>query len=163
MTLIEVMIVIAVITVVAAVASPAFTEAVRTNRIDIATLETQRAIELARSEAIKRAQLVIVEPVTAGDWTSGLRVYADAARNPTDAITGADTLIRQTNALKGVTVTASGAAPRLAFDPRGQNVSLVAVNPAPMQRTFAVCKSPVRRVLVVEPNGYMTHTTSGSC
>ncbi|MEZ5729636.1 MAG: GspH/FimT family pseudopilin [Burkholderiaceae bacterium] len=159
MTLIEVLVTIAIVSVLVAVASPSFTEVVRLNRLDASTLDLRAALDLARSEAIKRAGVVVVEPIPAGNWTGVLRVYVDTAQNPANNRTGADPIVRQFDAMTGMTTT--GGPARIAFDRRGNNMALV-VGGNPIVSTISFCKSPNQRALQVDRAGFMT-TSDGSC
>lgn len=163
-TMIEMMIVVAMSAILLAVASPSFMSLVRTNRLDVAGGDLRSAVMLARSEAVKRSTLTVVEPVSGDDWTSGIRVYVDADLDPTNSyVASADTLIRQFANFRNL--TAGGTQPaRLAFDSRGQNVVLAATAAArlPAASTVALCIAPSRRDIQVNRAGYVSYANA-SC
>lgn len=78
-TLIELMIVIAILAIVAGMAAPSFNQLIRSNRVSTATNELLAAMQLARAEAIKLRRQVIVCRRNAGgtacegnaDWSAG--------------------------------------------------------------------------------------------
>ncbi|HMN82361.1 MAG TPA: GspH/FimT family pseudopilin [Burkholderiaceae bacterium] len=163
-TMIEMMIVVAMSAILLAVASPSFMSLVRTNRLDVAGGDLRSAVMLARSEAVKRAALTVVEPVSGNDWTSGVRVYVDADADPTNAYAAAsDLLIRQFANFRNLTISGSPPA-RLAFDSRGQNVSLAATGAArlPTASTVALCIAPSRRDIEINRVGYVSYANA-SC
>lgn len=86
-TLIELMIVIAVAAVLLSVAVPSFQETVRNNRLAANVNEVISALNMARSEAIKRGAPVTVCKGTAAGcntaaaWENGWVVFADGAGN----------------------------------------------------------------------------------
>ncbi len=59
-TLIELMVTITVLAIITSIAAPSFSSMLRENRIAATTNELRGAIQLARSEAVKRHQDVIV-------------------------------------------------------------------------------------------------------
>ncbi len=73
-TLVEGMVVLAVIAVLAAIALPSLANVLAAQRLRAAGTDLVSSLLIARSEAIKRKARVEVEPRTTGDWTSGWRV-----------------------------------------------------------------------------------------
>lgn len=73
-TLVELLIVVALIGVVAAVAVPNFRQMVESNRVSAGTNSIVSALNYARSEALRHGRLVVVDARVAGDWTQGLEV-----------------------------------------------------------------------------------------
>jgi type IV fimbrial biogenesis protein FimT len=69
-TLIELMITLLIMAIMLAWAVPSFQEIVRQNRLTTETNELVTALNLARSEAIKRGRNVTVTP-SGGDWGAG--------------------------------------------------------------------------------------------
>jgi type IV fimbrial biogenesis protein FimT len=79
-SLIEVMVVVAIVGILAALAIPSFTEMLRNNRLTSASSALQVSLNLARSEAIKRgadARVTVAAGTTAGAWANGWAVFED--------------------------------------------------------------------------------------
>lgn len=77
-TLIELMVTIAVLAIVIVIAAPSFTSVIQSNRTTALHHEILGAIQLARSEAVKRRKEVIVcrsenmtDCANGADWTAG--------------------------------------------------------------------------------------------
>lgn len=70
-TTIELLVVVAIIGVLAAMAVPNFNEFIRNQRIRALATELHVSLMKTRSEAIKRNRDVTIAPVTAGSWQSG--------------------------------------------------------------------------------------------
>lgn len=75
-TLVEAMIVVAILGIVLTAAMPSFVEFGRTQRIRAIAFDLVGDLLLARSEAIKRASPMTLEPL-AGDWQQGWRVRVE--------------------------------------------------------------------------------------
>lgn len=93
-TLIEVLIVIAMIGVLLALAAPSFSTFTASQRVKTASFDLYAALSFARSEAIKRRATVTVAAV-GGDWKDGWTVTASGVTDP----------LRRQDALPGVTFT----------------------------------------------------------
>ena len=82
-TLLELMATIAVLAVLLGIGVPSFTEMVRNNRLSAQTNDFVAALNLARSEAVKRGLKVSVCPGVndtcsgATDWNAGILVFTD--------------------------------------------------------------------------------------
>jgi len=83
-TLVEGMVVLAVIAVLAAIALPSLANVLAAQRLRAAGTDLVSSLLIARSEAIKRKARIDVEPRTAGDWTSGWRVATAASDEQID-------------------------------------------------------------------------------
>ncbi|KTT32389.1 pilus assembly protein FimT [Pseudomonas oryzihabitans] len=75
-TLIEVLVVVVLLGSVTALAAPGFASLIRSNRVQAAAGELQRALYYARSEAMSRGVNVIVttDPEDANGWTGALKI-----------------------------------------------------------------------------------------
>lgn len=83
-TLIELLIAVAVLAIGAVLAIPSFTELVKNNRLTSASNNLVRALQLARSEAVKRNAPVTVcrsqdqaQCKTGSGWTDGWIVFVE--------------------------------------------------------------------------------------
>lgn len=90
-TLIELMITLSIAAIVLALGVPSFQEMMRNNRAATHMNEFTSALNLARSEAIKRGQRVALCPsinqtscTGASDWEDGWIVFVDTALTDTD-------------------------------------------------------------------------------
>jgi type IV fimbrial biogenesis protein FimT len=72
-TITELMIVVAIVGVIAAIAAPNMGEMIRRQRVKTAAFDVYAGLTHARSEAIKRNVTVNVSPVS-GDWAQGFVV-----------------------------------------------------------------------------------------
>ena len=73
-TMAEILIVITILGVLAAIAAPNLMEMVRTQRIKTASFDVFSSMNVARSEAIKRNAKVSVRP-NGGDWSKGWQIF----------------------------------------------------------------------------------------
>ena len=69
----EIVIVIAIVAILAALAGPEMAQMVRRQRVKTATFDLFSSLNLARSEAIKRNLVITMAPVE-GDWSKGWRI-----------------------------------------------------------------------------------------
>jgi type IV fimbrial biogenesis protein FimT len=113
-TLIELMVTISVAAVLIALAVPNFTPVIRSNRFSTYSNNLIAALNLARSEAVKRGQEVVIRKIGA-NWEGGWTIFVDidrstAGTNPitdniynataaTDCTAGADCLLKTYPAL----------------------------------------------------------------
>ena len=79
-TLVEIMVVVAIVAVLGAVAAPSFTELIAAQRLKGASSDLFSALMRARSEAIKRNTEVSLSPALASQWQSGWTIP-----NPADS------------------------------------------------------------------------------
>lgn len=103
-TLIELMIAVAIFGIIASMAAPAFSYLIANNRHQASINALIGAVNLARTEAVKRGAQVTVGS-TSGDtaWTNGYRVWVDT--NNDDSLSAGEEVIRQFDeAKKGITL-----------------------------------------------------------
>lgn len=117
-TLIELMTVIAIIGILAAVAAPSFREIMRNSELTSATNTLMASINTARTEAMKRGRNAVVAPTVSGDWNSGITVFIDDNFNNT--YNAGETIITQTAILPSYfTVSFAGASTNTVFNASG--------------------------------------------
>ena len=79
-TLIEMMVVVAIVAILGAIALPSFQGIIQTNRLSAASSALQVSLSLARSEAAKRgadSRVTVAANGTAGAWGGGWTVFSD--------------------------------------------------------------------------------------
>jgi type IV fimbrial biogenesis protein FimT len=161
-SLIELMTVVAMFGILVAVVSPSFTTSTNNTRVDASVSELRSALRLARSEAVKRAALVAVDPVNAGDWTSGVRVTVDGDGDPSTPAVPTDLLVRQYTALTNASAPVGPT--RFVFDPNGMNIALVS-NPSgrvSITSKVQIYFGSTSNCIAVNKAGMLT-VTSGAC
>lgn len=92
-SLIELMVVVAVVGVLAGIALPSFKSLIQSQQVKAASFELFSSFSFARSEAIKRNANVTVTPEQASDWGLGWKITAGAEQ------------IRFQSPLKGVAIS----------------------------------------------------------
>jgi type IV fimbrial biogenesis protein FimT len=88
-TLIESMVVVAIIAILAALAGPSFQDMLQKNRLTAASSALQVSLNLARSEAAKRgsdARVTVAANGAAGNWVNGWTVFADGTANANGSV-----------------------------------------------------------------------------
>lgn len=121
-TIVELMVTIAIASIVLMLAVPSFTRAIDQGKFTSASNELVTAMNFARNEAIRRSRPVSVRMNTGG-WIDGWTAFVDPDRNgvigpPTD-------LLRAGNATPGVQITggAGGLEANVLFDSRGRRLT----------------------------------------
>jgi type IV fimbrial biogenesis protein FimT len=94
-TLLELLITITIAAVLAGIAIPSFKSSISGNRLTTYTNDMVTALNLARSEAVKRGKRVVVRRIGA-DWQGGWRVFIDENNDDAYTTTGSnpDTQLR---------------------------------------------------------------------
>ncbi len=109
-TLLELMITISIAGILAAIAIPSFKSSISGNRLTTNTNELVTALNLARSEAVKRGQQVVVRR-SGTNWENGWTVFVDIDRTTTakeNVFDTLDTPLRTSAGLQnGITLRAS--------------------------------------------------------
>jgi type IV fimbrial biogenesis protein FimT len=113
-TLIEIMVTVAVLAVLLVAAAPAMTDMVLNNRMAGLSNDLMSDLAIARSEALKRGQRVVLCKNAGNDsscgtglWANGWLLYIDTDADTT--LDGGETILRVRQALPaGYTVTPTG-------------------------------------------------------
>lgn len=119
-TLLELMVTVAIVSILVSVAVPSFDSFIKNERLTSNTNLIISNLKLARSEAIKRNTQVIVctstngTSCTGGSGESGWIVYADI--DDSDSLTVGDDIIRVQGAIGNLSITTFG---NIAFNNRG--------------------------------------------
>lgn len=79
-TLIELLVTIAIVGIVMSIAIPNFTQTIRNSRLTTKTNELITALNIARSEAIKRGEHIVVRK-TGANWEDGWQIFVDVDRD----------------------------------------------------------------------------------
>ena len=145
-TLVELMVVISIIAILAAVAIPSFQSLIRNQRVKSASYNLFASLTLARSEAIKRNADVTIAPVTVGSWQDGWQVSADDG-----------TVIKNQEALAGIAL--SGAPATIIYKRTGR---LSAAATPSFQFDINPTDSNFIRCLTIELSG-LPRTKKGAC
>lgn len=146
-TLIELMFVVAVLAILAAIAGSASRTLWKGHRIRNVGVELTSSLILARSEAMKRNAQVTVTPVSATDWSRGWVVSAGGA-----------TVLSQSG-IEGVVVTSGPAS--VAFTENGRLVGSTAAI-ARFQVDLVPSDAAYRRCIRLDLSG-LPRSTPGAC
>lgn len=152
-TLVELMVAVAVLTILITVGVPAFTDFVQNSRTTTQVNEMIRVLSLARSEALERGERVGVVAV-GGDWSNGFQIRRDG-NSDGDFTDAQDELIRDYLPLSSATLTVS--ADPLIFLPSGR------LNEAYVLTVLAErCKQQNNRTINISLTG-ITNVTRNPC
>lgn len=91
-TLIELMVVIALVAILASLAAPSFQRSIAQRKVSEAASDLMISTLQARSAAITNNQQAIVQALVTTDWSKGWRIYVDVDKDKTYTA-GTDTLI----------------------------------------------------------------------
>lgn len=118
-TLIELMVVVALVAILAALATPEFKKAMAIQQLSGTASDLAAAAMQARSEAIKHNRRALVQPVSGTDWSQGWRVYLDLGVNASYD-SGSDTLVITSLPISGdVALSSLTNISVIGFDPSG--------------------------------------------
>ena len=161
-SLIELLIVLILIGIFAAIAMPNLQQLMATNRVQSATNELTSQLQYARSEAVVRNRLVIVENTSgqSGRWDQGIRIFVAGNTTANRAYNSStDTELRSHAGLgqpKLAAKSTSGAASWLSFRPNGTLATTTA-------QQIVLCEDgdlSLARVIEVQPSGRVTTPTA---
>ena len=147
-TLIEVLIVIVMIGVLLALAAPSFVNYTSSQKVKTASFDLYAAMAFARSEALKRRQLVTVA-ANGGDWAAGWSVSATGVTDP----------LRIQDALSGVVTTSAATSVVYRQDGRLNSGSAVGVLIQPQTADASISNRCVRIDLTGLPKTTITSAT----
>ncbi|MCC5810798.1 MAG: GspH/FimT family pseudopilin [Ectothiorhodospiraceae bacterium] len=142
-TLIELMVALVVLAIIAGIAFPNFQNLMRDNRTTTRTNELVTAINLARSEAVRRGDTVTVEPM-GGSFAAGTCVYVGGGCN-------GNNILRQFPDMGGIVMT--GGASALVFDGRGFKSAPAGVENIQLAPPECAAGSPRARQLQISNTG----------
>lgn len=148
-TLIELMVTVSIAAILLAIAVPSFISTIRSTRLTNSANDLVTALNLARSEAIKRGRPVTVASISASSqWENGWNVFIDLDAND-EYDSDTDTLLRTYDALpSGYTLTAG-----TAF----QTYSSTGLSSVDTGDTFTICgelgESVPIRTITISPTG----------
>lgn len=158
-TLMELLISLAILSILLALALPGLSRQVQQSRITAATEELASAILLARTTAISRNQRVTIRSL--GSWEAGWAAFADSNNNGLrDA---GESLIFSAPALESVTIGWN--------DPAGDYVSFIGsgvsrrANGALQMGTFRICpaEGAEGQALTLAPSGRLRTSRLDGC
>ena len=115
-TIIELMTTIAIVAILAAIATPSLRNMVLNNRLAGFSNDVINSVSAARNEAISTRQQVIIEP-NGGDWTNGWQVFIDADASGT--FTTGEEVVRTVDAYPDSLTESSSPGDNLVFNSKG--------------------------------------------
>ena len=111
-TLIELMIAIVIVAILAAYALPSMNNLVLKHRVQDAASGIFASLFKARSEALRLADTVKVQPVSSTDWTTGWTItHLNSVTSATDVIDKHQPVQKAVSGQQGMSITFSGASP----------------------------------------------------
>lgn len=141
-SLVELMVTLAILVILVALAAPSFTTFIKSNRLTARANDIVTALNLARSEAIKRGATVNVT-ANGGSWGNGITIE-----------TGGEALRNFEAFTKDVTLTEAGGVTTIGYQANGM---------ATTAATFSVCDSAISgengRQVSVSATGRISTTT----
>lgn len=153
-TLIELMVVVAIVAVLASLAAPSFNALATTQALRSASSELHISLLQARSEALRTNRNVYVVPVSAtdpattADWAAGWTIFVDINNSGSTYEPGTDTIVSKSAPIssKLTITTAKTNAVGFVFDARGFNGGL---GVASAKVTFASADDASKRKMVI--------------
>lgn len=126
-TLIEALVVVAMISIILSLASPSFFETIRRNKVNSSADNLYSLIRYARAEAVRRGNPINIGALDGLSWSSGAVIWSEV-----DNVAGFDeandTEIRRIEGSAGVVVVESTANLNIQFNGEGYIVAPVALS-----------------------------------
>jgi type IV fimbrial biogenesis protein FimT len=144
-TLVEMMVVIAILGIALAIAAPSFSRIIAEQRLRGVASELHNALLFARSAAITRNESVVIAPASDDDWTSGWTIYLASDE---------DTVLRTDSAFTGATL--SGTPNSITFSAVGRADAISSIT------LTSDADSTVQRCVSIDVSGRPA-TTKGGC
>jgi type IV fimbrial biogenesis protein FimT len=157
-TLIEAMVVVALLAIVGTLAAPSFRAFIGTMNAKSAAFDLINDLSMARSEAIKSNWTVRVVP-EAGDWTKGWRIVRDAGA-PGDPDNVDDVVLRVRPALTSA-LSVTGVPNEVQFRPNGRLDDDTASGNVAWSVTSTI-SGVTPRCIVISPTG-SARSKMGAC
>jgi type IV fimbrial biogenesis protein FimT len=161
-TLVELLITIVVVSILLATGVPSFMEFVKNNRLSAQANNLVIAIQVARSEAVKRGSGSVIcasadQATCSGndDWTTGWIVYSDINQNGNldlgggDCVTD-DCIVRINGSIEKATLDGGGTN-NIRFQPDGRTTSVAATT---ITITADECKHQQVRGITITTQGH---------
>ena len=151
------MVAVAMVAVLAGLSATSFSGAAGRTRVAAGASDLLHAIEVARSEAMKRQMRVTVTPVDAG-WTSGWLVFIDS--NANRRWDSGEAIVLRHRSLAASTVLAADTTPGyVAFGSGGRPIQY---SGAFLAGTIAFCDNRVLKSVVIAKSG-RPRVQTGTC
>lgn len=150
-TLLELMIVVAILAIVASLAAPSFKETTTRKQLQKAISGVEGMFRFARSTANQRGSNVFLSPITGTNWANGVRVWVDENGNApgTGYESASDTELRVFTLPPRVTVAEQNSTSIAAFNGQGYLQPQV-------QLTLRFCMPTfIRQNLIIFPSGFI--------
>ena len=159
-TLIELMIVIALLAILTTIAAPSYNNLIQRNSVDGGVDLFVAQLRLARNEAVRRNNTVTLgKSDSSTNWVDGTRVYQDTARDGSVYVASTHALIRQQSEFDNIVITSSlspDSANTISFHPDGY-VANIGTN------WFCLKNNGQIRKITIENSGLIIITTPSSC
>jgi type II secretion system protein H len=129
-TLLELMIVLAIGAVMAALAAPSMRDAYTNNHVKVVAADLAQDMAYARANAVAYSKNVILQANTAGTWTSGWQIYVD--NDTSSTLTAGDITLKSATPTSGTLLICSNVVPwqtNIIFRPDGTVLRTTAIGP----------------------------------
>ena len=168
-TLIELLVTVAILTILLSLGVPSFQTFIAENRVKTATTDFMSSLNLARSEAIRRGVRVVVckssDPnattpacVTTGTWAQGWIVFVDTNNDASHAST--EKLLQARDALDQVLASGNtNVASYVSFTSTG---TTKLTSGSPQNGTLTICGDTYQRQIIINDSGRI-RVIQGTC